>query len=94
MLEDADPDENVVDPTIKTKEDLTQEQLKEREIIIKGNHSEIKEGYQRLNDLVSSIAVPEPVFRDNRVYKLWAMAKKTDWSINELNSFKVCQCVT
>ncbi|RUS72670.1 hypothetical protein EGW08_019566 [Elysia chlorotica] len=90
LLEDADPYENVVWPDIKMKEQLSEEKLKESNVTLKlkENHGKVKAGYQKLEDLISSVGVPEPVFTDDRINNLWAMAKKTDWSMNELNSFK------
>ncbi|GFR95211.1 alpha-2-macroglobulin receptor-associated protein [Elysia marginata] len=87
LLEDEDPFENNVSPLL-TKETLTAQELKERELVIRENHTVVKEGYEKLETLLSTVTAPEPAFQDNRVYKLWAMAKKTDWSQRELDSFK------
>lgn len=87
-FEDEDPFENEVDPLFVTK-DLTEQEIKDKELMIRQNHSKIREGYEQLETLVSSVVVvDEPEFKDNRVYKLWAMAKKTGWSERQLNSFK------
>ncbi|KAI8795061.1 alpha-2-macroglobulin receptor-associated protein-like isoform X2 [Biomphalaria glabrata] len=55
---------------------------------IKKSKTEIKDGYLRLEELVSSLPKNDPLFKDSRVHQLWALAKKTNWSEDELNSFK------
>lgn len=48
------------------------------------------DSYQLQTDLFfKQFDKEEPDFKDNRVYQLWAMAQKTNWSEEERNSFKV-----
>ncbi|GFO38861.1 alpha-2-macroglobulin receptor-associated protein [Plakobranchus ocellatus] len=82
-----DPTENVVDPE-QLKLDMTVSELKDKQLAMTENRTMIREGYMRLEGLMTSISLPEPVFKDDRMHKLWAMAKKTDWSEKELESFK------
>ncbi|KAK7507177.1 hypothetical protein BaRGS_00001112 [Batillaria attramentaria] len=70
------------------KRGRSQEEMKELEHNLKSQSKDIRAGYYRLEDMISEFDREEPEFRDHRVYKLWALAKKTDWSPEELESFK------
>lgn len=84
----VDPHDNSIEFEQK-KLGLSPSEAKERKTSMKKDEKEIKEGYLRLEHLVSTHRGAEPSFKDNRVRTLWAKAKKTNWENDELNEFKV-----
>ncbi|CAG5131934.1 unnamed protein product [Candidula unifasciata] len=83
----ADPDDNVIDRE-QLKMNLSPKKLSDKKDGMKKVKRDIKEGYMKLEHLVSTIPASEPVFKDSRVHKLWALAKKTNWTNEQLNGFK------
>lgn len=82
--------EDVTDNEVQgaKKPGKTPEEKKALEYDLQSQGKDIKAGYYKLENVMSEFDREEPEFRDNRVYKLWAMARKTDWSPEELQSFK------
>ncbi|XP_025106175.1 alpha-2-macroglobulin receptor-associated protein-like isoform X2 [Pomacea canaliculata] len=82
--------EDVTDNEISgsKKSGMTLEKRKDLNLDLKTKNKDIKSGYFRLEGMFSEFDKEEPDFKDNRVYQLWAMAQKTNWSEEERNSFK------
>lgn len=82
--------EDVTDNEVQgaKKPGKTPEEKKALEYDLRSQGKDIKAGYYKLENVMSEFDREEPEFRDHRVYKLWAMARKTDWSPEELESFK------
>ncbi|KAK7111519.1 hypothetical protein V1264_011134 [Littorina saxatilis] len=64
------------------------EQLKQLNQEMKKKNKDIKAGYYDLEGKFDKFDKEEPEFKDSRVYQLWAVAQKTDWPAEELQSFK------
>ncbi|XP_059173723.1 alpha-2-macroglobulin receptor-associated protein-like [Physella acuta] len=83
----ANPNDNTIDREQKNL-DYSETESEERKAAKKKAKKELNYGYIRLEHLTSSLMSEEPMFKDARVHKLWALAKKTNWTEEELNSFK------
>ncbi|CAL1532641.1 unnamed protein product [Lymnaea stagnalis] len=82
-----DPEDNTVDLEQK-KLGLSTEDVSNKKAAMKNTKKDIKDGYMKLEHLTATLSGSEPMFKDHRVLKLWALAKKTNWSEEEQNSFK------
>ncbi|ESO87440.1 hypothetical protein LOTGIDRAFT_235101 [Lottia gigantea] len=61
--------------------------LKDKKSNMKEINHAVKEGYMKLETMMKD-SNPDVSFKDSRVYKLWALIKKTNLSEEELQSFK------
>lgn len=55
---------------------------------MKKQHKDIKAGYYELEGMFDELEKEDPDFKDHRVHQLWALAQKTGWTEDELESFK------
>ncbi|BFZ03159.1 hypothetical protein BsWGS_06198 [Bradybaena similaris] len=83
----ADPEDNIIDRE-QVKPSQSHKEVSEKKDGMKKVKRDIKEGYMKLEQLVSSVPASEPMFKDSRVHKLWALAQKTNWTSEQLNGFK------
>uniref|UniRef100_A0A0B6ZL33 Alpha-2-macroglobulin RAP C-terminal domain-containing protein n=1 Tax=Arion vulgaris TaxID=1028688 RepID=A0A0B6ZL33_9EUPU len=82
-----DPDDNKLDFEYE-KLNRYPKEAEDKHAAVKKDKRDIKEGYMNLEHLISSMPASEPTFKDSRVHKLWAIAKKTNWTEEQLNGFR------
>ncbi|XP_076455833.1 alpha-2-macroglobulin receptor-associated protein-like [Babylonia areolata] len=72
-------------------EDVTDNEVessKKKNQRMKSKHKAVKAGYYELESMFDELEREDPDFKDHRVHQLWAMAQKTGWTAEELQSFK------
>ena len=75
--------DNAIDPDLKYRK------KKEKKFELKMKEKQIKNAYDKLDNIAQASGKENPEFKDPRVYELWALARRANMSDEELESFKV-----
>ncbi|XP_005094211.1 alpha-2-macroglobulin receptor-associated protein [Aplysia californica] len=87
LYNNAGTEDNTVDVS-QMKLNLSPDEVNMKVEELKNTKTNVKEGFMKLEKLASSLPSSEPAFQDSRVQALWSMAKKTNWTSEELSSFQ------